>query len=45
MDSDKVIYENLIQWAETKGVKLNGVMPWALDGRGIGVVAVKSIKV
>ncbi|KAK4145686.1 ribosomal lysine N-methyltransferase set11 [Dichotomopilus funicola] len=44
MDSDKVIYEKLIEWAETKGVKLNGVMPWALDGRGIGVVAVKNIK-
>ena len=32
-------------WAEGKGVKLKGVEPRILPGRGIGIVAVRDIRV
>jgi hypothetical protein len=32
-------------WAEGKGVKLKGIEPRILPGRGIGIVAVRDIRV
>lgn len=34
-----------LPWAESKGVKLKGVEPRILPGRGIGIVATRDIKV
>ena len=37
--------EQLLQWAEAKGVKLDGIAPQRLPGRGMGIVATRSIQV
>jgi len=38
-------YEDLLNWARDQGIELHGIEPRPLPGRGIGVVATKSIKV
>ncbi|KAK7417006.1 hypothetical protein QQZ08_011804 [Neonectria magnoliae] len=38
------IDEAFLPWAEAKGVKLNGVEPQVLPGRGIGIVATQNIR-
>jgi hypothetical protein len=37
--------DKLLEWAETEGVKLNGIKPSLIPGRGIGIVAQRDIKV
>jgi hypothetical protein len=37
--------ERLLDWAQTKGVTLNGIGPKLLPGRGIGIVATRDLKV
>ncbi len=37
--------ENLFQWADSKGITLNGIAPKQLHGRGVGIVATEHIKV
>ncbi|KAK7985098.1 hypothetical protein PG988_002720 [Apiospora saccharicola] len=37
-------HEQLLQWAEAKGVKLDGIAPQRLPGRGMGIVATRSIQ-
>lgn len=37
--------ENLLDWATSKGVALNGIAPKVLLGRGIGIVATRALKV
>lgn len=39
------IDEAFLPWAEGKGVKLKGIEPRILPGRGIGVVATRDIRV
>lgn len=39
------IDEAFLPWTEAKGVKLKGVEPQVLPGRGIGVVATRNIRV
>jgi hypothetical protein len=34
-----------LPWAEGKGVKLKGIEPRILPGRGIGIVATRDIRV
>ncbi|KAI1863082.1 uncharacterized protein JN550_009818 [Neoarthrinium moseri] len=34
----------LLDWAETKGIKLDGISPKRLAGRGVGVVATRDLK-
>ncbi|KEY65882.1 hypothetical protein S7711_05884 [Stachybotrys chartarum IBT 7711] len=36
--------DKLLEWAETEGVKLNGIKPSLIPGRGIGIVAQRDIK-
>jgi hypothetical protein len=33
------------RWAKDAGIKLNGIQPKAIPGRGIGVVATRDVKV
>ncbi|KAK8016258.1 hypothetical protein PG993_014447 [Apiospora rasikravindrae] len=37
-------HEQLLQWAEAKGVKLDGIAPQRLPGRGMGIVATRPIQ-
>ncbi|KAK0656474.1 SET domain-containing protein [Cercophora newfieldiana] len=37
------IYDNLLAWAETQGIKLHGISPQRIPGRGIGIVATKQL--
>lgn len=37
--------ENLINWAEAKGVVLNGIRPERIAGRGTGVIATHTVTV
>ncbi|KAK3298349.1 uncharacterized protein B0H64DRAFT_384813 [Chaetomium fimeti] len=37
-------FEELIRWAEDRGVELHGVTPHTLPGRGVGIVATKPLK-
>ncbi|KAK8104002.1 Ribosomal lysine N-methyltransferase s.t1.c11 [Apiospora kogelbergensis] len=37
-------HEQLLQWAEAKGVKLDGIAPQRLPGRGMGIVATRSVQ-
>lgn len=37
--------QSLLQWADTKGIILNGITPKKLHGRGMGLVATDDIKV
>ncbi|KAI9904299.1 hypothetical protein N3K66_000828 [Trichothecium roseum] len=37
--------EALLSWAEPRGIKLNGIAPKPLPGRGIGIIATRDIKV
>ncbi|KAK6820692.1 hypothetical protein PG987_015092 [Apiospora arundinis] len=37
-------HEQLLQWAEAKGVKLDGIAPQRLPGRGVGIVATRAIQ-
>lgn len=39
------IDEAFLPWVEGKGVKLKGIEPRILPGRGIGVVATRDIRV
>ncbi|KAJ6789482.1 hypothetical protein PWT90_00283 [Aphanocladium album] len=36
--------ENLLQWAKTKGIEINGCTPKQLHGRGVGIVATRPLK-
>ncbi|KAG5973797.1 hypothetical protein E4U55_000272 [Claviceps digitariae] len=36
--------EQLLTWAQSKGVELNGIGPRVLPGRGIGIVATRDLK-
>ncbi|KAJ4147448.1 hypothetical protein LMH87_001965 [Akanthomyces muscarius] len=36
--------ENLLAWAETKGIEINGCSPKQLHGRGVGIVATRALK-
>lgn len=37
--------EELITWATAKGVKLNGIKPARMPGRGVGIVATRQVTV
>lgn len=37
--------ERMVAWAEARGVKLNGIAPQRLPGRGVGVLATRNILV
>ncbi|KAI0125297.1 SET domain-containing protein [Xylariales sp. AK1849] len=37
-------HEDLILWAAVKGVKLNGITPKRIPGRGVGIVATRAVK-
>ncbi|KAI0384344.1 SET domain-containing protein [Hypomontagnella monticulosa] len=37
-------HEELLDWATSQGVKLNGIAPKRIPGRGIGLVATRKIK-
>lgn len=37
--------ENLLVWAETQGIEINGCAPKQLHGRGIGIVATRALEV
>lgn len=36
--------EELLEWAQAKGVRLYGIMPKRIPGRGVGVMATRTIK-
>ena len=38
-------HEQCVQWARSRGVKLNGVAPATIPDRGIGIVATRRIEV
>jgi hypothetical protein len=37
--------QELLDWATSHGVKLNGILPERIPGRGIGVLATRDIQV
>lgn len=37
--------DELISWATAKGVKMNGIRPERMPGRGVGIVATQQITV
>ncbi|KAK3394094.1 hypothetical protein B0H63DRAFT_555359 [Podospora didyma] len=37
-------YSELLLWASTKGIKLDGIEPRQIPGRGVGIVAARAIK-
>lgn len=37
--------ENLLEWAKTKNIEINGCEPKQLHGRGVGIVATRPLKV
>jgi len=39
------VIRDLFRWANDKGVRLNGIEPRRIPGRGIGVVATRRLKV
>jgi hypothetical protein len=39
------VFDELIFWAQDRGVELHGVAPHTLPGRGVGIVATKPLKV
>lgn len=39
------VYEELLRWSTEQGVEIHGIEPQSIPGRGIGIVATKSIKV
>ncbi|MCJ1308668.1 hypothetical protein MMC25_002321 [Agyrium rufum] len=38
------VLEEVVRWAESKGVELTGIRPQRISGRGIGVVATRELK-
>ncbi|PSR83846.1 hypothetical protein BD289DRAFT_506428 [Coniella lustricola] len=42
-DSLEEIHEELLVWAESVGVKINGIRPMRLSGRGFGIVATENL--
>ena len=38
-------HEHFIEWAEGKGIQINGVKPAKIPGRGLGIIAMRSINV
>jgi hypothetical protein len=39
------IHEKFTDWAIEKGVKINGIRPHRFEGRGLGIIAEKDLKV
>jgi hypothetical protein len=39
------VYDELLRWAEDRGVELHGVAPRPIPGRGMGMVATKPLEV
>jgi hypothetical protein len=39
------IHETFTEWAIEKGVKINGIRPHRFEGRGLGIIAEKDLKV
>lgn len=39
------VYDELLRWAEGRGVELHGIAPRSIPNRGIGIVVTKPIKV
>jgi hypothetical protein len=37
--------EELVNWATSRGVKLNGIVPQRILGRGTGIIAIRDIEV
>jgi hypothetical protein len=37
--------QNLLSWAEDQGIALKGITPRNIPGRGIGIVATRTLKV
>ncbi|KAK4124932.1 SET domain-containing protein [Parathielavia appendiculata] len=38
------VYDELLRWAEDRGIELHGVAPRSIPGRGMGMVATKPLK-
>jgi len=38
-------HEKFTEWAIGKGVKINGIRPHRFEGRGLGIIAEKDLKV
>ena len=39
------LLDELISWATAKGVKMDGIKPESMPGRGVGIVATRQITV
>ena len=39
------IHEHFTEWATEKGVEINGIRPHRFEGRGLGIIAEKDLKV
>jgi len=39
------IHGKFTEWAIEKGVKINGIRPHRFEGRGLGIIAEKDLKV
>ncbi len=39
------IHEKFTEWAIEKGVKINGIKPHRFEGRGLGIIAERDLKV
>jgi hypothetical protein len=39
------VYDEVVRWAQDRGVELDGVAPRSLPGRGVGIVATRPLEV
>lgn len=39
------IHEKFTEWAKGRGVKINGIRPHKFEGRGLGIIAERDLKV
>jgi hypothetical protein len=39
------IHKKFMEWAIEKGVKINGIRPHRFEGRGLGIIAERDLKV
>jgi hypothetical protein len=38
-------HHNFVQWALSNGIQINGVAPFRFPGRGMGIIATRTIEV
>jgi hypothetical protein len=45
VEGSDVKHHNFLQWALSNGIQINGVAPFSFPGRGMGIIATRTIEV